>query len=197
MTSCTNLFRKLKKLIPTGNGKVDINIRCNEKKGIIEVKSFVDMSETRKGTEQAAAYARSLNLITLFLILYRGDYCSVNRSIRNNSAKPNETLPIPNAIGSHPGTAAPQCGTCFSRHKSVVIIAALGCGDPRNNDQYLQLGTTPYFVTTKQVFPLVEKAGLYSISTDKRVIPSASRRPGIWILKSSEYVDSSFTHSGL
>jgi len=29
------------------------------------------------------------------------------------------------------GTAAPQCGFCFSRHKSVVIIAALGCSDPR------------------------------------------------------------------
>jgi len=44
---------------------------------------------------------------------------------------------------------------------------------------------------------LVEKAGLYSISTDKRVIPSVSRRAGIWILKSSEYVDLSFMHSGL
>ena len=43
---------------PTGNGKVDIHIRCNGKKGIIEIKSFVDMSETRKATEQAAAYAQ-------------------------------------------------------------------------------------------------------------------------------------------
>jgi hypothetical protein len=98
-------------------------------------------------------------------------------------------LPIPNAIGSHPGSAAPQCGTCFSRHYNIVIIAALGCGDPRNNVQCLQLGITSYFVTTKQAFPLVEKAGLYSISTDKRVIPSASRRPGIWILKSSDSVE--------
>jgi len=55
---------------PTGNGKVDIHIRCNGKKGIIEVKSFVDMSETRKGTEQAAAYARSLNLNSVTLALF-------------------------------------------------------------------------------------------------------------------------------
>jgi hypothetical protein len=55
---------------PTGNGKVDIHIRCNGKKGIIEVKSFVDMSETRKGTEQAAAYARSLNLTSVTIALF-------------------------------------------------------------------------------------------------------------------------------
>jgi hypothetical protein len=55
---------------PTGNGKVDIHIRCNGKKGIIEVKSFVDMSETRKGTEQAATYASSLNLNSVTLALF-------------------------------------------------------------------------------------------------------------------------------
>jgi hypothetical protein len=48
----------------------DIHIRCNGKKGIIEVKSFVDMSETRKGTAQAAAYARSLNLNSVTLALF-------------------------------------------------------------------------------------------------------------------------------
>jgi len=40
----------------------------------------------------------------------------------------------------------------------------------------------------------VEKAGLYSISTDKRVIPSASRRPGIWIFKSSSVDISDVLH---
>jgi hypothetical protein len=55
---------------PTGNGKVDIHIRCNGKKGIIEIKSFVDMSETRKATEQAAAYALSLNLCSVTLALF-------------------------------------------------------------------------------------------------------------------------------
>jgi len=55
---------------PTGNGKVDIHIRCNGMKGIIGVKSFVDMSETRKGTAQAAAYARSLNLNSVTLALF-------------------------------------------------------------------------------------------------------------------------------
>jgi hypothetical protein len=55
---------------PTGNGKVDIHIRCNGKKGIIEIKSFVDMSETRKATEQAAAYARSMGLSAVTLALF-------------------------------------------------------------------------------------------------------------------------------
>ena len=49
---------------------MDIHIRCNGKKGIIEVKSFEDMSETRKGTAQAAAYARSLNLNSVTLALF-------------------------------------------------------------------------------------------------------------------------------
>ena len=55
---------------PTGNGKVDIHIRCNGRKGIVEVKSFVDISETRKATEQAAAYARSLGLDSVTLALF-------------------------------------------------------------------------------------------------------------------------------
>jgi hypothetical protein len=55
---------------PTSNSKVDIHIRCNGKKGIIEVKSFVDMSKTRKGTAQAAACARSLNLNSVTLALF-------------------------------------------------------------------------------------------------------------------------------
>jgi hypothetical protein len=55
---------------PTGNGKVDIHIRCREKKGIIEIKSFVDMSETRKAIQQAAAYAGSLGLSSVTLALF-------------------------------------------------------------------------------------------------------------------------------
>jgi hypothetical protein len=50
--------------------KVDIHIRCNGKKGIIEAKRFVDMSETRKGTGQAAVCAGSLNLNSVTLALF-------------------------------------------------------------------------------------------------------------------------------
>jgi hypothetical protein len=55
---------------PTGNGKVDIHIRCRQKKGIIEIKSFVDMSETRKAIQQAAVYAGSLGLSSVTLALF-------------------------------------------------------------------------------------------------------------------------------
>ena len=39
----------------------------NGKKVIVEVKSFVDISDTRKGTDQAAGYARSLDLSSVTL----------------------------------------------------------------------------------------------------------------------------------
>ena len=66
-----------------------------------------------------------------------------------------QTIPLLPLLYRHPGIAAPQCGNeedthanyhprccwdcrhngaahfAFSRHKSVVIIAALGGGDPR------------------------------------------------------------------
>jgi len=53
---------------PTGNGKVDIHIRCGDppgrtagsKRGIIEVKSFVDVYEAKSARKQAAQYAKSL-----------------------------------------------------------------------------------------------------------------------------------------
>ena len=38
------------------------------------------------------------------------------------------------------GIAAPQCGSCFSRHKIVVIIAALGCGGPGGISAFIPLG---------------------------------------------------------
>ncbi|MBF0202704.1 MAG: AAA-like domain-containing protein, partial [Desulfamplus sp.] len=39
---------------PTGNGKVDIHLKCQGKKGLIEVKSFSDLHQLRKGVGQAA-----------------------------------------------------------------------------------------------------------------------------------------------
>ena len=74
---------------PTGNGKVDIHIRCNGRKGIVEVKSFVDMSETRKATEQAAAYARSLglNAVTLALLVPVADEAILDKLSGENRSQ--------------------------------------------------------------------------------------------------------------
>jgi hypothetical protein len=45
---------------PTGNGRVDLHIRCGDKRGIIEVKSFVDQYQAALDRAQAAAYAQRL-----------------------------------------------------------------------------------------------------------------------------------------
>lgn len=55
---------------PTGNGKVDLHLRCGEKQGIIEVKSFVDFSELKRSRKQAAEYAKSLGLDEVAVALF-------------------------------------------------------------------------------------------------------------------------------
>ncbi|MDZ7758852.1 MAG: AAA-like domain-containing protein [Desulfovermiculus sp.] len=55
---------------PTGNGKVDICIICKEKKGIVEVKSFVDRSTLEVSLGQAADYASSLGLLEVTLAVF-------------------------------------------------------------------------------------------------------------------------------
>jgi hypothetical protein len=56
---------------PTGNGKVDLVLRTREQKlGLIEVKSFVDMFELAEGRAQAAAYAKKLGLTTATLVVF-------------------------------------------------------------------------------------------------------------------------------
>ena len=47
------------------------------------------------------------------------------------------------------GIAAPQCGNRFSRHKSVVILAALGCGDPGMAPKYCFLFRLYLWLTWK------------------------------------------------
>ncbi len=47
---------------PTGNGKVDLHLRCKDKQGVIEVKSFVDAYQATQDRMQAARYAKSLGL---------------------------------------------------------------------------------------------------------------------------------------
>ncbi|WP_045222009.1 hypothetical protein [Desulfonatronum thioautotrophicum] len=55
---------------PTGNGRVDLHLKCGEQTGIIEVKSFVDMTMLRHSIQQAADYARRLGLGTITVALF-------------------------------------------------------------------------------------------------------------------------------
>ncbi len=55
---------------PTGNGKVDLHLRCGGDQSIIEVKSFRSMAGARAAQGQAARYARGLGLDTVVLALF-------------------------------------------------------------------------------------------------------------------------------
>ncbi|MFN8493739.1 MAG: hypothetical protein U0350_39420 [Caldilineaceae bacterium] len=55
---------------PTGNGRVDLHLRCGEKRGIIEVKSFVDQYQAREDRVQAARYAKRLGLNQVTLAVF-------------------------------------------------------------------------------------------------------------------------------
>ncbi len=55
---------------PTGNGQVDLHLRCEEKKGIIEVKSFRNAVTLKKDKAQAAGYAKSLGFKTVTLATF-------------------------------------------------------------------------------------------------------------------------------
>jgi len=55
---------------PTGNGRVDLHLRCGEKLGIVEVKSFVDASEAKAARVQAARYAKSLDVDAVTVALF-------------------------------------------------------------------------------------------------------------------------------
>ena len=55
---------------PTGNGKVDLHLRCDGKEGIIEVKSFTDSRQAKEAVKQAAGYAASLGLDAVTVVLF-------------------------------------------------------------------------------------------------------------------------------
>lgn len=55
---------------PTGNGKVDLHLRCGEQRGIIEVKSFTKASRLRRDKQDAADYAKSLGLDTVTMAVF-------------------------------------------------------------------------------------------------------------------------------
>lgn len=55
---------------PTGNGSVDLHLRCGDQQGVIEVKSFRDQAELERSKAQAAAYAQQLDLPSVTLALF-------------------------------------------------------------------------------------------------------------------------------
>jgi hypothetical protein len=76
-----NLFRYLYDLLkkrgvevipefPTGNGKIDLILKYREQTYALELKSFKDMYEYRKGIDQAADYGRKLGLNEIVFLVF-------------------------------------------------------------------------------------------------------------------------------
>lgn len=55
---------------PTGNGKVDLHLRCGEKIGIIEVKSYISASKLQASRKRAAEYGSMLGLSQVTLAVF-------------------------------------------------------------------------------------------------------------------------------
>ncbi len=55
---------------PTGNGRVDLHLRCQDRQGLIEVKSFRDLSDLDHSRQQAGIYARKLSLPSITLAVF-------------------------------------------------------------------------------------------------------------------------------
>ncbi|QTA78061.1 NTP hydrolase p-loop-containing [Desulfonema limicola] len=55
---------------PTGNGRVDLHLRCKNRQGIIEVKSFKDQAELEYSRKQALKYAQNLELSAITLAVF-------------------------------------------------------------------------------------------------------------------------------
>ena len=49
---------------------MDIHLRCDTKRGIIEVKSFTSVSGLKKDKQDAAEYAKSLGLDTVTMAVF-------------------------------------------------------------------------------------------------------------------------------
>ncbi len=55
---------------PTGNGRVDLHLRCGDRQGVIEVKSYRSQSKLETAKEQAAKYAHQLGLPAITLAVF-------------------------------------------------------------------------------------------------------------------------------
>ncbi|MCP4757281.1 MAG: hypothetical protein GY866_40985 [Proteobacteria bacterium] len=59
---------------PAGNGRVDLHLKCRDKQGVIEVKSFKNLSRAKAARGQAARYAKSLTLANVTLAMFTPAY---------------------------------------------------------------------------------------------------------------------------
>ena len=55
---------------PTGNGKVDLHLKCGDKSGLIEVKSFTGALQLKESRKQAADYAKKCGLEAVAVALF-------------------------------------------------------------------------------------------------------------------------------
>jgi hypothetical protein len=55
---------------PTGNGKIDLILKYRDKVYALELKSFKDMYDFRRGIEQAAEYGRQLGLKEIVFLVF-------------------------------------------------------------------------------------------------------------------------------
>ncbi len=55
---------------PTGNGRVDLHLKCDGRQGIIEVKSYKSQSKLEKAKKQAAGYAKKLELSAITIAVF-------------------------------------------------------------------------------------------------------------------------------
>ncbi len=62
--------RSISPEFPTGNGRVDLRVRCRDREGPIEVKSYTDLSDLKHSRRQAGAYARKLSLPSITLAVF-------------------------------------------------------------------------------------------------------------------------------
>ncbi|MCP4347819.1 MAG: hypothetical protein GY795_20140, partial [Desulfobacterales bacterium] len=58
---------------PMGRGQVDIHIRCDGKRGIIEIKSFSNLRQIKKAKKQSADYAVDLGLKAVTVAVFISD----------------------------------------------------------------------------------------------------------------------------
>lgn len=65
---------------PTGNGKLDILVRYQQRLYGLEVKSFSDLNEYRKALKQAASYGKDLGIPEITLVLFIESIDEDNRS---------------------------------------------------------------------------------------------------------------------
>ncbi|QTA78067.1 NTP hydrolase p-loop-containing [Desulfonema limicola] len=55
---------------PTGNGRVDLHLKCGHSQAVIEIKSFHNHSKLEKAKEQAVKYAQNLGLSAITLAVF-------------------------------------------------------------------------------------------------------------------------------